>query len=266
MELFPQKFEHRPLIPNPDLMKQIASNIAFYIRAFLIVIATIAYSLGALFLGLIGIRTAYFFFSKNWSSLLLTLAGVRVHVHGLEHLYPMQSRIYVVNHTSYFDIPILLASLPDTVRFMYRKNLERIPFFGWGLARSPFIGIQREKARHAMKGIDEAVKSISIGESVVIFAEGTRSKDGKLSTFKRGAFLLASRSGKQIIPIALAGAHKIMPKDSNRFYPGEVSITVLPPFEVMKDMDKEHELELQDNVHSAINEALPSEMKSQKRN
>lgn len=243
-------------------MKDLASNIAFYIRAFLIVIATIVYSLVALFLGMIGIRSAYFFCSKNWSALLLKLAGVKVHVHGLEHLYPMQSRIYVVNHSSYFDIPILIASIPDTVRFMYRKNLERIPFFGWGLARSPFIGIQREKARDAMKGIEEAVRSISIGESVVIFAEGTRSKDGKLSAFKRGAFLLASRSGKQIIPIALAGAHKIMPKESKRFYPGEVNLTVLPPFEAMKDMDKEYELQLQDNVHSAINAVLPLEMKS----
>jgi len=247
-------------------MKSLLSNITFYLRAFFIVLATFLYSLAALFLGLMGIRSAYFILSRNWSSLLLKLAGVHVHVDGLEFLYPMQSRIYVVNHTSYFDIPILLASLPDTVRFMYRKSLERIPFFGWSLARSPFIGIQREKARDAMKGIDEAVKSISIGESVVIFAEGTRSKDGTLSAFKRGAFLLASRSGKQIIPIALAGAHRIMPKDSKRFYPGEVSVCILPPIEVKKDMDKEQELALQEIVHSAINAALPPEMKSQKRN
>ena len=264
MELFHQKFVRKLIACNPDFMKDLVSNIVFYIRAFLIVIATILYSLVALLLSLIGIRTAYFFCSKNWSSFMLKLAGVTIHVHGLEHLYPMQSRIYVVNHTSYFDIPIVLASIPDTIRFMYRKNLERIPFFGWGLARSPFIGIQREKARDAMKGIDEAVKSISIGESVVIFAEGTRSKDGKLAAFKRGAFLLASRSGKQIVPIALAGAHTIMPKESKRFYPGEVTLTVLPPFETMKNMDKEYELQLQDNVHSAINAVLPIEMKSLK--
>jgi len=247
-------------------MKSSQSNIVFYLRAFLILLATVLYSLAALCLGFIGIRSAYFVLSRNWSSLLLKLAGIRVHVHGLEHLNPMQSRIYVVNHTSYFDIPILLASLPDTIRFMYRKSLERIPFFGWSLARSPFIGIQREKARDAMKGIAEAVTSISIGESVVIFAEGTRSKDGRLAAFKRGAFLLASRSGKQIIPIALAGAHQVMPKDSKRFYPGDVEMTILPAFDTMKDMDKEDELMLQSQVHESINAALPHAMKSQIQN
>jgi 1-acyl-sn-glycerol-3-phosphate acyltransferase len=117
-----------------------------------------------------------------------------------------------------------------------------------------------------MKGIDEAVTSISIGESVVIFAEGTRSKDGRLAAFKRGAFLLASRSGKQIIPIALAGAHQVMPKDSKRFYPGDVEMTILPAFDTMKDMDKEDELMLQSQVHESINAALPYAMKSQIQN
>lgn len=243
-------------------MKSFFSSVVFIIRAFLLIILTTVYSIGAIIGGALGIRTTYFILSRHWSKLILRIAGVRIKVHGLENLYPMQRRIYVVNHTSYFDIPILLASLPDTVRIMYRKNLERIPIFGWGVASSPFIGIQREKARDAMRGIEEAIQTISTGESVVIFAEGTRSKDGRLSKFKRGAFLLASRSGKQIIPIALSGAQKIMPKESNKFYPGDVDITILPPFEAIKNMDKEHELILQEQVHSAINAALPEEMKS----
>ena len=245
-----------------DDMKSFFSSIIFFIRAFLIIILTIVYSIVAIIGGGIGIRSTYFILSRQWSKVILRIAGVRVKVNGLDNLYPMQRRIYVVNHTSYFDIPILLASIPDRVRIMYRKNLERIPIFGWGVASSPFIGIQREKARDAMRGIEEAIQTISTGESVVIFAEGTRSKDGRLSKFKRGAFLLASRSGKQIIPIALSGAHKIMPKDSKRFYSGEVELTILQPFEAIKDMDKEHELILQEQVHSAINAALPEEMKS----
>lgn len=186
-----------------DFMKHIVSFSGFLIRSILIVIVTICYSLIAIVCGFIGIRSAYFSLSRQWSAVLLFLAGVHVNIRGLEHLEPVQSRIYVVNHTSYFDIPIVLASIPDTIRIMYRKNLERIPFLGWSIARSPFIGIKREKARDAMKGIDEAVLSISIGESVLIFAEGTRSVNGRLGQFKRGAFLLASRSVNPSFPLLL---------------------------------------------------------------
>lgn len=227
----------------------------------MIVIVTIFYAILALTLGLSGMRKAYFICARQWSSVLLKCAGVRVQVTGMEHLYPMESRIYVVNHTSYFDIPIILATIPDTVRIMYRKNLERIPFMGWSLAASPYIGIQREKARDAMKGIEEAVKSVSIGESVIIFAEGTRSKNGRLGPFKRGAFLLASRSEKQIIPIAIGGAHVIMPKDQLRFFSGSVTVTILPKIEPVHGMSKEQEIVLQNRVHGLINDALPSDMK-----
>ncbi|NBO69483.1 MAG: 1-acyl-sn-glycerol-3-phosphate acyltransferase [Bacteroidetes bacterium] len=243
-------------------MKDIISFIGFILRSMLIVIVTIFYACVALLLGLSGIRKAYFILARQWSAVLLKCAGVQVQINGMQYLHPLQSRIYVVNHTSYFDIPILLASIPDTVRIMYRKNLERIPFMGWSLAASPFIGIQREKARDAMKGIEEAVKSVSIGESVVIFAEGTRSKDGRLGTFKRGAFLLASRSGKQLLPIALIGAQDIMPKDELRFYPGTVTMNLLPPIEPISNMSREEEVALQQSVHALINEALPEEMKS----
>jgi 1-acyl-sn-glycerol-3-phosphate acyltransferase len=243
-------------------MKDAISFIGFLLRSILIIIVTIFYACLALALGLSGMRRAYFIFARQWSSVLLKCAGVKVNIVGMEHLYPMQRRIYVVNHTSYFDIPIILASIPDSVRIMYRKNLERIPFMGWSLAASPFIGIQREKARDAMKGIEEAAKSVSIGESVVIFAEGTRSKDGRLGPFKRGAFMLASRSGKQLIPIAITGAQNIMLKDRWRFYPGTVSVTILSPIEPIDNLSREQESLLQHSVHSMINDALPPNMKS----
>lgn len=243
-------------------MKDAISFIAFLCRAFLIVISTIFYASLSLILGFSGMRSAYFIFARQWSSVLLKCAGVKVRKQGMEHLHPMQRRIYVVNHTSYFDIPIILASIPDNVRIMYRKNLERIPFMGWSLAASPYIGIQREHARNAMRGIDEAVNSVSNGESVVIFAEGTRSKDGRLGPFKRGAFLLASRSGKQLIPIAIAGAQTIMPKDQLRFYPGTVSMTILPPIEPLQEMNRDQEAALQQTVHDMINAALPPNMQS----
>lgn len=247
-------------------MKDIFSFIGFLLRSFLIVISTVFFASLSLILGLSGMRSAYFIFARQWSSVLLKCAGVKVRIQGIEHLHPMQKRIYVVNHTSYFDIPIILASIPDNVRIMYRKNLERIPFMGWSLAASPYIGIQREHARNAMRGIEEAVNSVSSGESVVIFAEGTRSKDGRLGPFKRGAFLLASRSGKQLIPVAIAGAHIIMPKDKLRFYPGNVSLTILPPIEPINEMSRDQEAALQKTVHDMINTALPENMQSRNRN
>lgn len=234
----------------------------FILRALALMICTIWYSVLALGAFAVGMnRNVYFRLARTWSAWLLRIAGIKVQVHGLDYMHHAPgSRVYVVNHTSYFDIPILLASLPDDIRIMYRENLEKIPFLGWSLRASPFIGIKREDARNAMAGIEAAVQAVQKGESVIVFAEGTRSADGRLGTFKRGAFLLASRSGKPILPIALAGAQHIMPRDARRFYPGQATLTVLPPIFPPASPGKKEEKEVLQAVYHSIKQALPNDM------
>lgn len=239
----------------------LTSYIEFMLRSLAIILLTIAYST----LTLLGFACRlkhefYFSLAKQWSSALLYCAGVTVTIKGLDHLQGLDSRIYIVNHTSYFDIPILLASLPDNVRIMYRRNLEKIPFLGWSMKASPFIAIDRDDPRNAMKSIQEAIAAVQSGESVIVFAEGTRSKDGRLGLFKRGAFLLAARSKKPIIPIALIGAHSIMPKSGIFFKPGHTTLSIQEPFPSLQQEDKQAEKILMEAVHESIRLALPINM------
>lgn len=237
------------------------SYIRFIARSLAIILVTIAYST----LTLLGFACRlkhefYFYLSKQWSSALLYCAGVTVTIKGLDNLQGLDSRIYIVNHTSYFDIPILLASLPDNVRIMYRRNLEKIPFLGWSMKASPFIAIDRDDPRNAMKSIQEAIGAVQSGESVIVFAEGTRSEDGRLGLFKRGAFLLAARSKKPIIPLALIGAYTIMPKSGIFFKPGHTILSIQEPFPSLQDEDKQAEKILMNAVHESIRLALPIDM------
>jgi 1-acyl-sn-glycerol-3-phosphate acyltransferase len=135
---------------------------------------------------------------------------------------------------------------------MYKKELEKIPFMGWALKSSPFISVNRSDPRNAMAGLEEALKSVQEDVSVVIFPEGTRSKDGSLGAFKRGAFVLASRSGKTIIPITIVGTNKILPSNSFDFTRGQVKLIIGKPITAGNIVDRSDEKELMNSVRSTI--------------
>ena len=241
-------------------MSKILSNIGFVIRSIAIILHTMLFSCLAILFSFLGSKKSYFFLSRYWSKGLLFFAGVNVNLHGEEFLNGLQSRVYVVNHASYFDIPILLASLPDDIRIMYRDNLQKIPFLGWTLKLSPFIGIDRSDARNAMKGIQQAIEAVKVGESVIVFAEGTRSVSGRIGKFKRGAFMLAARSQKPIVPVALIGAHAIMPKGSQKFSPGTVHVHILEPLMPIEQECKGVETDMLNEVYSRICSVLPEDL------
>jgi 1-acyl-sn-glycerol-3-phosphate acyltransferase len=168
--------------------------------------------------------------ARNWSSILLKITGVKVIINdksGREG----KSYIYIANHSSMFDIPVLLSSLNDNARIIYKEELEKMPIFGWCLSMSPFISVKRDDPRNALQGFREAVKSISEGDSVIIFPEGTRSLDGKLGEFKKGAFLIAEKSRKEIVPVVIHGTSLIMPKGKLKFVPGNIIINIHPKIE-----------------------------------
>jgi 1-acyl-sn-glycerol-3-phosphate acyltransferase len=172
-------------------------------------------------------KNVFFLYARSWSRLLLRMAGVRVELVGAEHLDARQRYVYVANHASLFDIPVLLATIPDNIRIMYKRELGRIPVFGWGLRLSPFVPIDRERSRDAAAQLEATISSMATGASVVVFPEGTRSADGTLGAFRRGAFALAARAGRPIVPVVLEGTATILPARSFRLRGGAVRCIIL---------------------------------------
>ena len=195
----------------------------------------------------------YFWLVKFWARVVLGSCGVRITVEGADHVDFSRSHIFVANHGSLFDIPAVVAGIDDDIRIIYKKELERIPFFGWGLNISNvYIPIRREKGQEAMQTIEEARKRISRGGSILMFAEGTRTSDGKLQQFKRGPFTLASRAGVPVVPLTINGSYKILRKGSFRIHPGTITLVLGKPVEPAGENGKQAELVLRDEVRASI--------------
>lgn len=190
--------------------------------------------------------------ARGWAHTTLFLCGVSVRVRGLEYRVPGGNYVYVSNHASMFDIPAIIAGIPDQIRIVYKKELERIPIFGWGLKWGSYIGIDRSRGPDAMKSLEEAARTIREGASVLLYAEGTRTLDGKLQPFKRGAFNLAVNAGVPVIPLTVNGTFNILPKHSIAVRPGRAELILDRPIEIGDDRGKEAELQLMELVHAAI--------------
>jgi 1-acyl-sn-glycerol-3-phosphate acyltransferase len=183
--------------------------------------------------------------------MLVRIAGLTVRVRGLENLRLPGRYVYVSNHASALDIPVILAVVPDEIRIVYKKELERIPVFGWGLRIGPYVGIDRGRSMEAMKSLEDAAAKIRSGASALLYAEGTRTTDGKLQPFKRGAFNLAVKAGAPVVPLTVNGSYPIMPKDSLVIHPGAVEVVLSPPIAIA-GTGKEAEVRLMESVHAAI--------------
>ncbi|HLL54209.1 MAG TPA: lysophospholipid acyltransferase family protein [Myxococcaceae bacterium] len=148
---------------------------------------------------------------RFWATSMLRAAGVTADVSGLERI-PSGSVIYVCNHQSYFDAPLLFAYLPGHVRFVAKASLFRIPIFGPSIRRTGFIKVDRSGGPEDRKTLAEAVNVVRERTSVLFFAEGTRSEDGQLLPFKKGAALLALQAQVPLVPLAVAGTGHILTK------------------------------------------------------
>lgn len=189
---------------------------------------------------------------RCWSKGLVVICGIHLVVRGTESLTPGKNYIYVSNHASLLDIPVLTAGIPDQIRIVYKKELEKIPLLGWGLKWGSYIGINRGNSVEARKSLDEAITKIRKGASVLLYAEGTRTIDGKLQTFKRGAFNLAIAAGVPVVPVTLNGTFWLLPKRSLAIHPGRAEIILDEPIQVDGEHGKDAELRLMNKVHAII--------------
>jgi 1-acyl-sn-glycerol-3-phosphate acyltransferase len=183
--------------------------------------------------------------ARIWSRLLLWTAGVSLEVKMRATLDPGQPYVFMANHLSTVDIWALFVAVPVKIRFIAKKQLGRIPLFGWAMAVGRFIFIDRQNPLAARRSIDEATERIRSGSSVAIFPEGTRSRDGDLGPFKKGGFHLALRAGVPIVPIGIRGAHRVMPRGSLILRSGPVTVEIGEPIPVagLSSLDRDSLLE-----------------------
>jgi 1-acyl-sn-glycerol-3-phosphate acyltransferase len=186
-------------------------------------------------------------------------AGIKIEMTGLENVPPGRSCIFMSNHVSNLDPPVVLPLLPGRSSVLLKKELMNIPILGRAMRMAKFVPVERGHRRDAAQAsVEAAADALRSGLHILVYPEGTRSRDGRLSIFKKGPFFLAMETQAPIVPIALSGTQTMMHKGSNAIVPGLARIQMLPAVEPSKYETRE---ELLLAVRSAIAEALPPEMK-----
>jgi 1-acyl-sn-glycerol-3-phosphate acyltransferase len=169
------------------------------------------------------------FFQGLWVDWLLRTNGIHIRLEGMENLKKDQSYILVSNHASILDIPALISAAPFPVRFLAKKSLLWFPIFGWVLYFSGHILIDRQSAQSTLRSLKKAPSLLKKGISIIVFPEGTRSPDGEVQEFKRGAFLLARHSKVPVVPISIIGTYEMLPRQGWCFWPGTMHIRMGEP-------------------------------------
>ncbi len=167
--------------------------------------------------------------ARIWARGILYVSRIRVKVNGLNQIDPTQSYVYMSNHQSNFDIPVLLAHLPVQFRWLAKAELFKIPLFGRAMQGAGYVKIDRFNQESAFQSIKEAATKMKDGVSVMIFPEGTRSRDGRIRPFKKGGFIMAVDAGVPIVPIVLQGTWSIMEKSSLQINTGDVVMNLEKP-------------------------------------
>ncbi len=206
----------------------------YTLKLVLIVLGSIVQSIPMIALGLVdpyGKRVYPMF--RCWSWCVLKIGGVELKVRDTGRLDPRQAYVFMANHQSNIDIPVLVQALaPFQLRWIAKRELLRIPFFGWALWASKHIVVKRSRSKDVVAAIAGAREKLTRGISVVVFPEGTRSTDGQLLPFKRGGFRLAEQAGVPIVPVTINGSGVLMKRGDWRLKRGEVEVVVgdaIPP-------------------------------------
>ncbi|GAB5465353.1 MAG: lysophospholipid acyltransferase family protein [Candidatus Kapaibacteriales bacterium] len=233
------------------------SVITTYLKTLAIALVSLIFSVAVIFSMLILGKRVFHSFAHLWSKILLLIAGVKIKKKYSED-YNLANKskplILASNHTSFFDIPVVLATCGRNANIIYKEELEKVPVWGWGLKMSPFIAINRNSGRDSLASIDKAAAQMREGDSTIIFPEGTRSSE--LLPFKRGAFMLAARSGLPIVPVAISGIEPVLSTKPFRIRKATVTIEFGAPIDAPKDQNAATEKELMIKTRDAISEML----------
>ncbi|MFH0994435.1 MAG: lysophospholipid acyltransferase family protein [Pseudomonadota bacterium] len=189
--------------------------------------------------------------ARWWGKSILFASRIQVSVKGFSNIDPDKSYIFMPNHMSNCDIPVILAHLKVQFRWLAKAELFRVPLFGFAMKRAGYISIDRSNRRSAFESLARAAQTIRNGRSVLIFPEGTRSRDQSIKAFKKGGFVLAVESGVPIVPVVIHGTWRIMSKNGLMIRPGNVTLEILEPIET-KEYSRKTKDELLERVRGVI--------------
>jgi 1-acyl-sn-glycerol-3-phosphate acyltransferase len=169
---------------------------------------------------------------QRWSGHFLEIPPIEMTVEGAERVDPDRRYVVVANHTSNFDIPVLFRAVPTPIRFLAKKELYKIPLVGPGMEAAGIVKVDRGGAISTRQAINDAAKeTYRRGYSLMVFAEGTRSRTGEMATFHKGAARLAIDNGADLLPVVISGTFDINPPGSWFVFPGSVTVRILDPIE-----------------------------------
>lgn len=195
----------------------------------LIVLAVLCLTVPLLLSMAVGFRRPWFSIGTSTVRFCARILRIEVEIRGAQHLERGTAVIYMPNHVSLLDGPLVVSFLRRRVRVIIKKQAFRLPVIGIGMKFIGFVPVDRKGGKSGKAAITEAVRTIrASGDSFVVFPEGTRSVDGRLQRFRRGGFFLAAESGTPIVPVTIQGTRELMPKGSRLIRPGRVKITFFP--------------------------------------
>jgi len=184
------------------------------------------------------------------------LVGVRIEVRGLEHLQAGCNYIFMSNHASNLDPPVLIPVIPGRCSVMVKKELFRIPVLGTGMKLSELVPVDRGDHEAAIESVHAAIAVLRKGLHMIIYPEGTRTSDGRLLPFKKGPFHLAMDSGVPVVPVTLLGTYESWPKTRFALRPGTATVVFHPPIDPHEFSDRDA---LMKAVVDSISSSLPPE-------
>jgi 1-acyl-sn-glycerol-3-phosphate acyltransferase len=197
-----------------------------------------------------GIRGVMFF---------VRFVGVRVRVVGAERI-PAGTCLFVANHTSSADAPAVVGAIPRRIAILLKESLFKYPIVGQAFHLARFIPVNRKERDSALESLEKAIESLRAGQSFLIYPEGTRSPDGRLQDFKKGAAVMAIKAGVPIVPVACSGAHRVMEKRSLKIHPGTIVVEFLNPIDASTYSFEQRD-ELNRRVQDAVAAGLPPDQR-----
>jgi 1-acyl-sn-glycerol-3-phosphate acyltransferase len=205
-----------------------------------------------------GLREPLFRLSKWAISLAPGILGIKVKIAGRDMIDKETPYIFMSNHLSFLDGPLLFLLIPQSIRVILKKEVFRIPVVGQGMRFVGFVPVDRKGVRGGKKSIDRAAQLMrERGYSYLMFPEGTRSRDGRTQAFKRGGFFLALESGAAVAPITIRGTYELMPRGTIFARRGKIDVLFHPPVPV-KGYDQNNMQTLIDKVKGIIVSGLPA--------
>ncbi len=170
-------------------------------------------------------KAAFFIVERLWSPALLFIVGAKIKSIDKHKVIDLKEPvIFASNHQSNFDIPAIINQTPQHLHFIAKQEIKKVPFLGQYVTAMGFIFVDRKNKEKAKESLEKAANLIKSGRDVVIFPEGTRSKNGKIQQFKRGAFIIAKEGKVNIVPVAIKGTDKINPAGRFELRPGKITV------------------------------------------